>query len=499
MSAGGLVVDGVRIGDIDIEAESDDTDLIFALTSVSDAGGRITGLGSLPYASDSTSVFMLDMSREFAATVVCSNYVFEGGPGFLPGIRGRKQFTLNGSALVAGRADSLGSINGAGQFERAGAAWGFVSFALADTFGFMVTDGALELDGLSMEIMRQRALGPELGGRVDISGRIEHDGRLDLTAKTVQLDVAHVSRAITPGATPPVTGMLTADAVVGGTLRDPRVTFSWDLAEPGLGGVRFDAFRGSGTADRHVLELTSAELTLGKNVMTASGVVPLERAQGPALYPGMYAGVSEMDITVRAEGFRLNRARGLPKGMKRLVGVVDADVHLRGAPEAPDIEGVVTLSGGEVEFEKLEQPIRDIEISVVGAGGTATVERASARIGSGTVSATGSMQTSMTGTGGFTVNAEFANVDLTVKEMVEAKTSGRLRWKGTAASSLLNGRVTVDQAEVTYKAGLADLLARRPGLSSFPGRPDLVHTSHSTSRPTLSNRSASGAILPRWT
>ncbi len=468
LAADGLVANGVRIGDIAIDAESDDADLIFALTSRSDAGGRITALGSLPYASDTTGVFSIETDRDFAVSVVCSSYVFEGGPGFLPRIRGRKQFTLNGSALVTGRADSLGSVNGVGLFDRAGAAWGFVSFALADTFGFSVTDGAIEIDGLSMEVMRQRALGPELGGRVDVAGRIEHDGRLALTATTTNLDVAHVSRAITPGATPPVTGMLTADAAIGGTLSSPRVTFSWSLAEPGLGGVRFDDFRGSGTADPYVLELTLAELTLGKNVMTASGVIPLKRAQGPALYPGMYAGVSEMDVTVRADGFRLNRARGLPKGMKQLAGIIDADIHMRGAPEAPDIEGVVTVREGRIEFDKLEQPIRDIEIRVVGSGGTATVERASARVGSGTASATGTMQTSMSGAGGFSVNAEFTGVDLTVKNIVAARASGRLRWNGTAASSLLKGRVTVDEAEVTYKAGVAELFARRPRAVIIP-------------------------------
>ncbi len=462
MTADGLVANGIRIGDIAIDAVSDEADLIFELASVSDVGGRITALGSLPYESDSTGAFTLDTGREFAATVLCSSYVFEGGPSFLPGIRGRKQFTLDGSALIAGRADSLGSINGAGRFERAGAAWGFVSFALADTFGFFVTDGTLELDGLSMEVMRQRALGTELGGRVDVSGRVSHDGRLDLTASTRDLDVAHISRAMAPGANPPVTGTLTADAVVGGTLRAPELTFTWNLDEPQLGGVGFDAFQGSGKADQYVLELTSAELQLGKHVMTASGVVPLARAEGPALYPGTYAGISEMDVTVRADGFRLSRARGLPKGMKHLAGIIDADVHLRGAPEAPDIEGAVTVSEGRIEFEKLEQPIRDIKIRIVGADGTATIEEASARVGSGTVSATGSMQTSVSEASGFSVVAEFADVELTAKEMAEAKASGRLRWNGTAAASLLKGRVTVDEAEVTYEAGLADLLTRRP-------------------------------------
>jgi len=462
LAADGLVANGVRVGDIAIDAESDDADLIFALTSRSDAGGYFTALGSLPYASDTTGVFSIETDRDFAASVVCSSYVFEGGPSFLPRIRGRKQFTLNGSALVTGRADSLGSINGAGLFDRIGAEWGFVSFALADTFAFSVTDGAIDIDGLSMEVMRQRALGPELGGRVDVAGRIEHDGRLALTATTTDLDVAHVSRAITPGATPPVTGMLTADASIGGSLSSPLVAFSWNLTEPGLVGVRFDDFRGSGTFDPYVLKLTSVELSLAKNVMTASGVVPLKKAQGPALYPGMSAGVSEMDITVRADGFRLNRARGLPKGMKQLTGVIDADVHVSGAPEAPDIEGVVTVNDGRIEFEKLEQPIRDIEISIVGAGGTATVKQASARIGSGTVSVTGTTQTSASGAGGFSMNAELSGIDLTVKEMVETRASGRLHWNGTASSSLLKGRVTVDEAEVTYKAGVADLLARRP-------------------------------------
>ncbi len=72
-----------------------------------------------------------------------------------------------------------------------------------------------------------------------------------------------------------------ADAMVGGTLAAPRLTFSWDLAEPTLVGMRFDGLTGAGAADPYVLELTSAELALGTSVMTASGV-----AIGPGRRPG---------------------------------------------------------------------------------------------------------------------------------------------------------------------------------------------------------------------
>lgn len=461
MQADDLTFNGIRVGDIAVDVESDDDDLIFGLESVSEAGGRITAMGSLPYASDSTSVFSIRTDREFAATVLCSSYVFEGGPAFMPRIRGRKQFRLNGSALVAGRADSLGSMNGAGRFDQIGAAWGFVAFSLADTFDFTIADGAVELDRLSMEVMRQRALGPELGGRVEVSGRIEGDRRLNIAATTAALDVAHVSRALTPGATPPVTGMLTAEASVTGTLLAPRVAFSWNLAEPAIGGLSFDALRGSGVADQYVLELTNAELVLGSNVMTAAGTVPLQRAQGPALYPGMYAGLSEMDITVRADRFRLNRTRGLPKGMKRLAGVIDADIHVRGAPEAPDVEGVLTVSDGRVEFDELKQAVRDVTVRVTGSGGTATLERASARIGSGTVSASGSLTTSSSG-GQFRLESTLDSVELTAEEKVDARVSGTLTWSGTPAASLLKGRISVDEADVPYRARLADVLARRP-------------------------------------
>ncbi len=465
--ADGLVADGVRIGDIAIDAESDDADLIFELVSTSEAGGRITALGSLPYASDTTSVFSLETDREFAATVLCSSYVFEAGPAFLPQVRGRKLFTLSGSALVTGRADSLGSVNGAGRFEGLEAAWGFVSFALTDPFGFFIHGGAVEMDELSVAVRRQRALGMEDGGRINISGSVDADGRLALAANTTDLDVAHVARAFIPGAQPPVTGLLKADAVVGGTVTAPRLTFSWDLMEPTLVGMQFDGLSGSGAADPYVLELTGASLTLGSSVMTASGVVPLQRAQGPAFHPGLHAGISEMDITVRADRFRIDRTQGLPAGVKRLTGVLDADVHLRGAPEAPDVEGVVSIDDARVDLETFENAIRDIEVRLSGSEGTATLETAFARIGSGTVSATGTMGTSDGGRG-FRADVAIDAAEIAVKEIMDAQVSGTLVWAGVPSSSLLEGHLTIDEATVTYEAGLSDLLQRRPQVVVVP-------------------------------
>jgi len=456
-----LVANGVRVGDIAVDVESEDADLVFELVSTSEATGRITALGSLPYASDSTNVFTLKTDREFAATVLCSSYVFEAGPSFLPQIRGRKLFTLSGSALLAGRADSLGSVNGAGRFEQLEASWGFVSFSLADAFGFFIDGGAVEMDGLSVEVKRQRALGEEFGGRVDVDGRIDADGRLALTARTTDLDVAHVSRAFTTGASSPVTGILTADAIVGGTVAVPKLTFSWELDEPALGGVRFDGLHGSGEADPYALRLTSAELELDGSVMTASGVVPLQSAQGPVFDAGMLAGISELDVRVRAARFRIDRRQGLPKGVSRLAGLIDADVRLSGALEAPDIEGVVTVRDGVLRLKKLEHAIRDIEVRVTGSEGTATLETASARLGGGTLSASGTMGTTAYRRG-FQLNATVGDVDVVLEDMVDARVSGTLNWTGAPSASLLKGRFTVDESTVTYEVGLADMLQRRP-------------------------------------
>ncbi|MCD4690239.1 translocation/assembly module TamB, partial [bacterium] len=409
-----------------------------------------------------TRVFALDTAREFAATMLCSSYVVEAGPAFLPQIRGRKQFRLTGSALVAGRADSLRSLKGAAVIEDARASWGFVSFSLADTFAVATVDGAVEIDDLSLEVVRQRALGPEAGGTIDVTGRIDRDGRLALAARTADLDVAHVLRAFLPDVSSPVTGILTADVAVGGDVTSPELDFSWDLHEPTLGGVRFDALRGSGLADPYVLELSSAELKLGTSVLEVRGVVPLQRAQGPAMYPGMRAGVSEMDITVRADRFRIDRSEGLPEGVDRLVGVIDADVRLRGAPEAPDVEGVVTVEGGRVELARLKHAIRDIELRAMGAAGTATLERASASLGGGSIAVTGSMQTSSASSGGFGFEAALDGVEVVVEDMMDARLDGSISWVGTAESSFLRSRITVDEAEVTHDVGLSDLLVRRP-------------------------------------
>jgi autotransporter translocation and assembly factor TamB len=98
---------------------------------------------------------------------------------------------------------------------------------------------------------------------------------------------------------------------------------------------------------------------------------------------------------------------------------------------------------------------------VSGSKGTAVLESASAKLGSGKVTATGQMETSAGG-GAFRIDTTLAGVEIASKKMGNAVMSGTLSWAGAPAASLLKGRITVEEATVTYDAGLADLLARRP-------------------------------------
>ncbi len=456
-----LVASGVRLGDIRVDARSVDSAVAVDLSGRSDAGGTVRGSARLPFTLQDEGLPTLDAGREFEASVACSSYVLEGGPSFLSQIRGRKLFTITGGASVAGRADSLETLRGTGRFEGAEAAWGFVSFSLAEPFDFSVEGRAVAVDSLTVEIARRRALGEEPGGTVSVSGGVDAAGALDVALRTTELDVAHLMRALMPGTDPVLTGTLTADAAVGGTLGEPSVSFSWDLARPTIAGVRFDSLTGSGSADAYALELDPARLSLDGSDLIVSGVFPLQRAQGPPLYPGMYAGVRELDLAIRAYRFRLNRTKGLPDGVKRLEAVIEADLRLTGAVEAPDVQGDVVLSGGRVELVALEQPIRDVRLRVTGTGGSARLEEAFARIGSGSIRLDGELSTSGGGRG-FELRAEVDGVDVTIPDVADALIDGELEWSGTPVASTIRGDVGVDKATVTYKVNLSEVLARRP-------------------------------------
>ncbi len=460
-----LILEGLALGSVALDVETDPRDVLFGVEARSPFGGRITADGSFPYAGVPGGFFELDPSREFAVTAVCSSYALEGGVAFVPTLRGRKRLKASGSLLLVGRADSVSSLNGAGSFDELAATLDVVTFSLVDTFEFIVAGGDLDLHDLDVEITRMRALGEEVGGRIDVSGGVGSSGDIRLSARTFGLKVGHVLRAFLPGMQAPVLGDLDLVAGITGSIDDPKVEFAWELSKPLIYGFGFDRFRGNASLTRELVDFGHAELTAGDETIAFGGSVPLgrgdarrriEQASPEAAEP------SGLDAWIAAAGFDLGAIGPLPGEMTRLDGDLSIDMRLTGAAESPIPTGSLVVSECEIDGYGLESPLHDIELSMTMAEGMAVLERASIGLGDGSLTGTGFIATGVSDVPHFMIDLDISGAEIGIEKTMKGRFGGSLKWIGTPEASALSGEIDVEKMEVTPRLELSQLVTRKP-------------------------------------
>lgn len=453
VSVGGLSVAGAGFDSLELEVESDSTDVYFELSVVGD-GGVLQASGAVPVRPDSTTLLAFDPTREFGASVVCSDFSVDLGTWLLPNVRGAHELLANGSFLLIGRADSLGSLYGRGSFDELSVTFDLVSFGVVDTLEVEVDGGDVTLKRTVVGVTKRRVLGDEAGGELAVSGAIGRDGSLDLAVSGSEVDLGRILRTFGPRRDPVVEGTLDIEATVGGTLRDPEIEFGWELPSPVIYGMGFDAARGSGEFTRSRIVIHEAELVAGDRKVRAAGVVPV-----PSAAPAGEFGHNDFRIT--CEDLELGRLRPALPGLRSLKGTIDADLRFGGTLDAPSFEGTLALDGGSVSGFGLTPPIRDLSLEVRAGGGTIALRQARARAGRGTFEASGFVDVSRPASPLFLLKTRLRSAEIGVEDVFAAKLEGKLEWAGTRAGSEVSGKVTLEEAKVDYDVSAADLLDRR--------------------------------------
>jgi hypothetical protein len=498
-----LIVEGLALGSVELDAETDSHDLLFDVEARSPFGGKITANGSFPCVTGPGGPVELDPSREFAATAVCSSYALEGGVAFIPALRGRKKLRVDGSMLLVGRADSVSSFNGAGRFDELSATLDVITFSLVDTFEFTVADGDLDLHDLDVEITRMRALGEEAGGRIDVSGGIGSNGQIRLAARTFGLKIGHVARAFLPGMHSPVLGDLDLITLITGSIGDPNVEFAWELSDPLIFGFGFDGFGGNASLTRDCAHVGRAELTAGDETIALGGNVPLGRRDARLrdggvrlknggvqlrngdvqlrngdVQPGGEGVPSGLDVWIAADGFDLNAIDPLPGEMRRLRGDLGVDVRLTGTVESPLLAGSLVVSECEVNGYGLKRPLHDIELRLAAADGMTVLERAFIGLGDGSVTGTGFIATGVSDVPHFMIDLGISGAEIDIDKTMKGRFGGNLRWVGTTQVSTLSGNVEVEKMEVTRQVEFSRLVARKPRRVSMASADDPRRSVH---------------------
>ncbi|MBD3348219.1 MAG: hypothetical protein GF400_03350 [Candidatus Eisenbacteria bacterium] len=454
LSADDVSYAGLGFEEIVLEAENDTSDVVFYLNARSAAAGEIMINGTAPVRPDSIVLLRFDRDREFGVSLIADELALDVERWGVRGLGGLRRVELDGSMLLTGRSDSLSNVRGRGSFDTLDVDLGLIGVSLRDILSFDLGGGRVEFAETTLDFARRRVLRGERGGSLRFGGVLRSDRTVDAVVSIDSLSVGHVVRAVADVPASPVTGRLDLDAEVGGSVTHPIVSADFALAGPALGGFAFDGLAGSVELSEGVLSLERTELSAGKSVLSAAGRVVLPTR-------GADAGGGELDLTIHADDFRLERVRPESPEIRRLGGGLDVDLSVSGPLDAPEVRGSAGLSEGMVEGFGLEEPITGAEFALSAEGDAVSLDRGVVPMGDGAVEVSGFAGIGSSGPPAFRLAVRLEDPELVLRDLLEARFSGSLRWSGTTERSQLEGDVSIDRLDVVYEVSFAELLTRR--------------------------------------
>ena len=264
----------------------------------------------------------------------------------------------------------------------------------------------------------------------------------------------------------PIRGSFESTLKVGGTYRAPTFLAGFDATNVLAYGIPIASLFGEVRVERRALVISDAGATFSRGEATLAGSLPLQlaplRLAAPDQPISFDLDVVGLDPAIFDETLGNNT---------KLSGLVDGHVGLSGEVRQPAIVGSVSLAGGAYVSDLERIPIEQIAAALAFNHTVATLQRASARFGSGTVGGSGSVEfANGLSPGGamlaFKAWARGAQFDL------PAYGSGTLDAqialaKRPGSNALLSGKVTLSNATLSF-ASFVRAAQRSGSLASTP-------------------------------
>jgi len=238
--------------------------------------------------------------------------------------------------------------------------------------------GSLQVNAQEVRILaleaRQDQSYAMVTGTVSLEGPVELD-----------FDAFNVNAALfQPWIRLPVTGSADVTAVISGTLDQPQMVGSAEIANVSGGGINLERVRVTTfTLSASRLDLEDVLLVRGPYRAELAASLPI------TISPFRVARDQPLDVSVALPQQDLALLSSVLPGITDAGGPLDARLHVTGTADRPAFEGYLTVANGHMRVAGLARPVTAIEVRVTAAGQTVTFERASAQVGRGSVMVSG--------------------------------------------------------------------------------------------------------------
>lgn len=315
-----------------------------------------------------------------------------------------------------------------------------------------VTLGSVALDVVTSgpEVTVRRAVLSAGEGSVSLSGSIGSGGTLSLVGSSKDFDVASLGRAL--GSQYRISGLLSFDAKLGGTLAEPKGEFRARVVKGGAEKFRFDELSGTFTLEPDKILIKDMRLTQGTYILSMRGAVPIPvRYLGAMGFRVRQASRGSWDLWLDAVKADLTFLNSFGNWIDWAGGKADVNLHIVGEETSPRVFGYLVINGADVKFVGLADAITDIRGRVAFTGDKAQVEALSGKIRSGSISVSGPVEFKEFRDPVLALNAEARDLPI-LSDKLTGQLNGNLSITGPVSFPKLAGRLRLDHAEVPFAA-----------------------------------------------
>ncbi len=264
----------------------------------------------------------------------------------------------------------------------------------------------------------------------------------------------------------PISGAFESTLTVGGTFKAPKFLAGFDASDVLAYGVAIPSLFGEVRVDRRALVLSDAGATFARGQATLAGSLPL--ALAPLRFAAPDQPVSfDLDV-VGVDPSIFDEALGQNT---KLSGVIDGHLGLSGTIRKPEVVGHVSLTNGSYVSDLERIPIAQIAAALVFNHAAVSIERASAHVGNGTMTGSGSVTfpNGLTATGAtLDLKAAAHGAQLDLPAYGNGTLDGAIALaKRPSSDALLSGNVALSNGTLSF-ASFIKAAQESSAVSSLP-------------------------------
>lgn len=251
----------------------------------------------------------------------------------------------------------------------------------------------------------------------------------------------------------PVRGSFESTLSIGGTYRAPTFLAGFDASDVLAYGLPISSLFGEVRLQRHALIISNAGATFARGEATVAGSLPLLLAPLRLAAPDQ-----PISFDVDVVGLDPSIFDAVLGNDTKLGGLIDGHLGLAGTIRRPAIVGRASLTNGSYVSNLERVPITQIAAALAFNHTSAAIERASARLGSGTLTGSGSMAFPAGPSAG---NATFALHAAARRAQLDLPAYGNGTLDGAIAlvkqpntTALLSGKVMLSNATLPFSSFL---------------------------------------------